>query len=386
MGWKSLLQTILIAMVLGLAILISSVSATEFATGETVYIIDTVTIDDDLFAGSQSATISGTIRGDLFVSGMYCAVDGKVDGSIMAFAYEFKLSGDCANSVRVFCRSADIDGHIERNLMAFSETFVLGRKGWVEKDIDITAGTATIQGRTGGRLRVNGGQVYLSGQVDGDVVIEAENVVVQPTAIIGGNLIVTSKNEPKIEPGAQILGETEYSLPEKEETGGYDFGDFLFDVWSLFALALVGGLIMAVCKGFTRELTNQITRHWLKSLGLGFVFFVCLPLAAAILFVTIVGVPLGVLTLAAWLALWYFSWIFTGIVVGEWTLKKLLSGKTPGMFWSMLLGMVMILLVVKIPYISFLLKLIVVFLAFGGFFLAAANRHAKFGQLGTPTE
>jgi len=419
-------RVLIAAVLLGLA-LSPAAFATRFMGGGSVYVADTVEIDDDLFTGGQNININGHIRGDLVAAGMSATLDGEVDGSVAAFVYDLKMCGDCRNSVRVFARRIDIDGHIERNLMAFGEEVIIGTHGWVEKDIHFGASTVLIQGHVGGKLEGSGDKVYISGQIDGDVKIEAPEVVVQPTAIIGGNLTTTGYKEPKIEPGAQILGETTHSTPKKKEPKGYSFLSFLCDAWSFLALALTGGVLLGFFGGFTLDVTQQIKTHWLKSLGLGFVFFVGLPIAAVILIVTLIGIPLGVVVLAGWGLLCYLAKVFIAIIVGDWLLRKLRGGRSPKAFWSMILGVVVIILALKIPFFGFLAKILIatiiggwiltrlrrrgshqvfrsiilgvvvilvlatpfigpvinatiIFLAFGGFFLAAAERHAQTRQ------
>jgi cytoskeletal protein CcmA (bactofilin family) len=379
-GNRRRLTLILPAAAIWLIALTASGYATEFMGGESVYIIDSVTINDDLISGSQSTTVSGKVRGDLITMGMSTTVDGEVNGSINSFVMDFKMSGHCFNSVRTFAWRTDIDGRIERNLLAYSETVVLGRMGWVEKDVNFSANTLTMQGRIGGDLKGGGGQVYISGQIDGDVHLEAEEIVIQPSAIIGGKLTTIGKREPKIEPGAQILGETVHTPPEKKKKSGYGFGDFIIDAWSFLALALTGGVLLLLFRGFTCGVTCYIQSHWLKSLGLGFVFFICLPIAAAILIVTLIGIPMGLIVIGGWLLLFYLAKIFAALIAGEWVLKKFRGGNAPARFWSLLLGLIIIILLLKIPVLGILLKLAILFLAYGGFVLAAVEWYEQLRQ------
>jgi len=359
---------------------VASSFATEFMSGQSVYITDTVTINDDLLSGAQNTTIGGNVRGDLITFGMSTTVDGEVQGSITSFVSDFKMTGRCFNSVRAFAWRIDIDGRIERNLMAYSQTVVLGRQGWVEKDVNFGAATLTIQGRIGGNLKGSGGHVYISGQIDGDVELEAEDIVIQPSAIIGGNLYTVGKREPKIEPGAQILGETEHDLPQAKKPDTYTFSDFVIDAWSFLALALTGGVLLLLFKGFACGVTCYVESHWWKSLGLGFVFFICLPIAAIILMITLIGIPMGLMVLAGWVLLFYLAKIFAALIVGEWILKKYHGGKAPGRFWSLLLGLVIMTLVLKIPVLGLIIKFAILFLTFGGFVLAAAEWHSQMRQ------
>ncbi len=356
----------------------STASASRFTSGQSVYIADSVEINDDLFISGQKVNVDGHVRGDLVFVGMSAGFAGEVDGSIMAGVYDFDMSGRCRNSVRVFARRIDIDGHIERNLMVFGENVVLGSEGWVEKDVHAGAVTLIIQGRIGGKLEGSCGQVIISGQIDGDVRLEADDLIIQPTAIIGGALNVYSKNEPKIEPGAQILGKiTKYLPKEKEKPRGYTFADFLIDSWSFLTLVLTGGIMLAFFRGFTGEVTGQVKSQWLKSLALGFVFFICLPILALILVITLVGIPLGLMVMAGWLILFYLAKIFAGIIIGDLALRKLRGGRPPNLFWAMVLGLLIIILLLNIPVLWIPIKLAIVLLTFGGFSLAAAKRHGR---------
>lgn len=356
----------------------STASATRFSSGQSIYIADSVEINDDFFATAQNTNVNGHIRGDLVIVGMSAGFDGEVDGSVMVGVYDFDMSGHCRNSVRAFAKQISIDGHIERNLMVFGADVVLGKSGWVEKDVHFGGGTFLVQGRIGGILRGSGDEIFISGQIDGNVYLEAGKVVIQPTAIIGGMLEVCGKNEPKIEPGAQILGEISHcSTGEKKKAAGYELADFFIDFWSFLALALTGGMMLAFFKGFTREVTGQVKSQWLKSLGLGFVFFICLPIAAVILMVTLVGLPLGLMVLAGWLVLFYLTKVFGGIIIGDWILRKLRGGRPPKPFWAMVLGLLIIILLLNIPVLWVPIKLALIFLVFGGFFLAVARRNGR---------
>ena len=366
------------AAVVAWGVWLASASATRLSGGSAVYVADTVEINDDLLGAARNITVNGHIRGDLITGAMSTTVDGQVDGSIIAFCYDFKLTGNCRNSVRAFAGRVDIDGHVERNLIAFGQTVALSRQGWVEKDVHVGAATLLVQGRVGGILRADADEVFISGQIDGDVKITSDNIVIQPTAIIGGNLITSGKKDPKIEPGAQILGQITHELPKKAEgKGGYGFGDFLGDMWSLLALAATGGLLLGLFRGFVREVTESIKTQWAKSLGLGFVFLVCLPIAAAILALTLIGIPLALVVLAGWLLLFYLAKVFAGLLVGEWALTKLRHGRPAPAFWAMVVGLVIILLVLKIPYLWFVVKVAILMFGFGGFFLAASRRHTQ---------
>ena len=369
---------VMTAAMMGVMLAVSPGAATQFIGERSVFIADTIEINDDVFVSGQSANVHGHVRGDLFLFGVTARFGGEVDGSVAAGVYDFNMTGRCRNSIRVLARGVAIDGHIERNLIAFGENVVIGRDGWIEKDVHFGVSSLTIQGRIGGKVKGKGEQIFISGQIDGDVDVEGKDLIIQPTAIIGGSLNFCSKEEPKIEPGAQILGQVTHSLPgQKEKAEGYTLGDFLIDSWSYLALVLAGGIMLAFCGGFAGEVTVQIKTQWLKSLLLGLVFVVCLPMMAVILLITLIGIPLGLIVLAVWLVLFYLAKVFGGIVIADWLLRKLRRGQPPRVFWAMVLGVAIVVAFMNVPYVGLSIKLVCVLLTFGGFFLAAAERHVK---------
>jgi hypothetical protein len=58
------------------------------------------------------------------------------------------------------------------------------------------------------------------------------------------------------------------------------------------------------------------------SLLLGFVLLVCAPVAALLLLVTLIGIPLGLLAIALYLALLPVAYASAGIGLGEWALGR----------------------------------------------------------------
>jgi hypothetical protein len=57
------------------------------------------------------------------------------------------------------------------------------------------------------------------------------------------------------------------------------------------------------------------------SMLLGFVFLVCMPMGALILFITLVGIPIGLFALALCSALLPVADVSAGIGLGDWALR-----------------------------------------------------------------
>jgi hypothetical protein len=213
--------------------------------------------------------------------------------------------------------------------------------------------------------------LVISGQIDGEVFIEAEEITVLPSAIIGGKLRYKSDQEAKVEDGAQIFEGIERITPDAPQAGGYTLGSFLWDAWWFLAAIVVGGVLLILFKPFVSEVKDTLLQSSLRSLGLGFLFLVCLPVAAVVLAITLLGVPLGVLTLICWFVLLYISKIFVALAVGEWLLARLRNGKISAPLLSLIAGLLLLTIVTLVPYAGMLIQIMIVSLGFGAFFITA---------------
>jgi cytoskeletal protein CcmA (bactofilin family) len=294
-----------------------------------------------------------------------------IENSFMAAGRRVDVNGTIYNSVRAFGQDINVRGHIERNLIAIGGTLIIDNLGWIEKDLTIYGGEAIIRGRIDGSINGAAGEVVISGQIDGDVTLEADEITVLPSAIIGGKLKYESKNEAKVEEGAQIFEGVERIAPEKPTGGGYSFGSFLWDAWWYLASVVVGVVLLVLFRPFVLDTKKTMLVSSLPSLGIGFLFLVCLPVAAVVLAITLLGAPLAALTVLGWIILLYVAKVFVGLAVGEWLLTRLRGGRTPRSFPSLLVGLLLLTFVTLIPYVGFLIKVMIVSLGFGAFFITA---------------
>jgi hypothetical protein len=347
-----------------------SAYATDYRSGDVVQITEGEILDD-VFAYGGSINLSAGVLGDFLAAGQTVTIskEAEIDNSVMAAGQNVDLDGRVGNSARLAGQYLTIRGHIERNLMGFSQKTIVASDAWIEKDATLMAGEIIINGHIGGELNGSCGTATITGQVDGDVELETDKIVVQSNAIIGGKLKYRSDNDATIEEGARILGGAE-RLPPRE-AAGYSLADFVWDAWWFFASFAVGVLLLIMFRPFMSDMVHDFSVHSGKTVGLGFLFLVCLPVAAVVLMLTLVGIPLGVLILLGWLILAYLAKIFVGLALGDMLLGRARASRPWGMILALFIGMAIIALVVRIPYLGWLAWFIILATGFGGFFLTA---------------
>jgi hypothetical protein len=98
-----------------------------------------------------------------------------------------------------------------------------------------------------------------------------------------------------------------------------------------------------------------VRTRFAKSVLLGFVMLVCIPIAALLFFITIIGVPLGLLLIATYLTLLVVGYVTSGIALGEWTLMRLKFDRRDSRYWRIgaaALGVLIVGLLARVPWLG----------------------------------
>ena len=356
------LPAILIAMIL---VIFTSVSVLAFdaRAGDTITVASGEVVDDDLYVGAETVIIDGTINGDLWAAGSKIIVNGIVTGSVMAVGQTIDISGDVGHAVRVAGATINIRGNVDGDLMVAGGEVNIASTAEIKGDLLLGAGNVRIDGLIEGDIKGGGGEVTISNGVEGDIELKVESLTILSTADIGGDLSYTSEDKADIRSGAQIGGVTTHKLPSVKEEPSIPFPFALFSgiVGKIigFLMALIAGLVIILIA--PRRLTSiaeAIRSRPGPSAGWGAMILFLTPIAAIIVCLTIVGIPVGLIALALWGIAIYLAQIPVGLLIGRLILGRFraVEGKaiTVG---ALALGLLILKLLGLIPYAGFVIGL-----------------------------
>ncbi len=358
----------ILTMILVLLIFDSSFG-TEFKAADNFFFPDTAIIYDDLVITGGNIKLDGIVEGDLISACRSLVQSGLILGSLNAGAQNLDILGEVKGSVRGFAQNINVNGKLDRNLIAFGYMLDVKPDAEIGKDVTAFCGKMTLHGKLGGSLKGSMGELVISGVVNGDVSVKAEKITLMPTARILGDFKYKSEKEAEIESGAQVSGETVWielkvekdKKPKSIFTGKSLITEMLF----LLALMVTGIVLTLIFKKNLHQAKQAVGDSFLKSLGLGFVFMVCIPIAILILMVTVIGIPIAIIALFAYAILIYIAKIPVATFVGEKIIKALGKQGEPSLIWSMLLGLVVLILLLNIPYLEWPIYFVVLFTGFG---------------------
>jgi hypothetical protein len=252
---------------------------------------------------------------------------------------------------------------VDRNATVAGGNVSLDSAGVIEKNAYFAGGTVQITGTVRGGLAAAGGNVTINGVVGRDVQVAGEELYIGPRAQIAGNLRykVPPKNV-RIDSAARISG-TVTALPVESKWGVERW------LW-LLGLLLIGVVVVALFPRFSAEAAEILPRRPIAAAIVGVGWFFLALLAIAVLWFTVIGRPLAVLTLGTYMIL-----LFLGdIPVGVWLGRRLLSfreGARRHVVLEYLVGGVVLLAVMLIPVIGQVVLLIVTCLGIGLILLEA---------------
>ncbi|MFZ5644863.1 MAG: hypothetical protein ACOY46_14860 [Bacillota bacterium] len=328
-------------------------------------------IEGPLFVSGNNIVINADVDGDVFAAGETVSVYGKISGDLLAVGNQVRINGIIDGDARVAAAEISVGGTISKSLTAAAGDIILLSGSRVSRDMVAAAGNMTLSGNLGRHFAGAGESVFLNNNINGDVRLwSVDELKIGSGAAISGNLVYGSGKEASVDPQAKIGGTTSWNqLQPREKPVQTEGFSWLAQLAWFAAGVLVWGVFSLVFPGIWRSLSMKIIQQPLPGLGWGFLFLLVTPLAALILLITVVGIPISLALITAYAALLYAGKIIIGDAIG-----RLLSGrfgwekKIPDIV-PFMTGFAILILLTNIPVVGFLANLTVAAMALGAVFL-----------------
>ena len=237
-------------------------------------------------------------------------------------------------------------------------------RGDTTGDVIVIDGDVLVRGTVKGDLVVINGEVTLRGSVTGDVIAGKDKVIVGDRGRIGGDLRYGDK-KPEGATSDKVKGDVKRFDIESIAApagAGIVLGLWLAVTVSIFLLGLVLLLL------FPRA-ADAVTRVGAgKSLLVGLLLFILLPILALVALVTIIGLPLGLVLLLAFVVL-----LAIGYVSAAWLLGRRILKPPKARILAFLVGLVLLRLLALIPFVGGLISFLATLLGLGALVIAAGR-------------
>ena len=367
----------------GLLLAGASLAAQE--AGETVTKQGTIT--EDLYLAGGTLEVSADVQGDVVAAGGKIIITQHVTGDVLAAGGDVTVTADVLDDVRAVGGSVALGGSIDGDAIAAGGTVRLRPDATVGGRAWLAGGEVDVAGRISTQLKAGGGKITISGSIDGDVELMADEIEILPTARIAGALTYRSPREARIDPAAQITGGVTRLPIEERSVAGAIVAQLLF----IAATGVLGVALILTFPAFSLGTIRTLAGEPWKSLGLGTGVLVGGPVVAIFMMVTVVGLALGG-TLLVLYGLALLAGCLTGALYAGDAVLRLL-GRAPrasvGMaIAALFIGLAVISALAAIPVAGGLLRLAVLLFGLGALTLTASRawqaRRAQRGASDAP--
>ncbi|HEY7554467.1 MAG TPA: polymer-forming cytoskeletal protein [Candidatus Binatia bacterium] len=367
-------QIITAASVAALIFFLSTAAAQERArqrrSGSHATVPASQVVDGDYFAFGETVEISGTINGDLYASGGQVVIDGRVNGDVLVAGGRVSLSGTVSQDVRAAGGQVAITGNVGRNLTVAGGNVEIASSAVVRGGVVAAGGSVDLAAPVGSAAKIAAGTLIIANRIAGDVEAAVGTLRIASRAEIGGNVSYWSGQEASVSEGARINGKIVRNVPpERPRFFPAAFFAWLVFVSINFVCTLILGLLSArfLPRYHQSVITTLRERPW-ASLGVGFIAAVALPVVCALLFATVLAIPLALILLVAFFILLYWSRIYAIGRIGDSILAHLRPASSRAS--AFVLGLFVYYILAVIPFIGWLVAPLVILFGLGAELIA----------------
>lgn len=362
-----------------------SVFAINVKTGDNLSI--RTAIYEDVYVGAGTVTISAPIYGDLVVAGGTIIINDTISGDLIVGGGEVTVNGYIGDDIRGAGGKLYINSTVKGDVVIAGGEVSLSKRSIVEGSVLAGTGTIIIDGVIKDELKCAGGELVLNGIVEGVASCRGEKININgtikgrselaaSTISLGGqaafydDVNYWSDNDKLSFGQAMKGGAAKYDPSLKFETNKWQYLGFASVLGVLWYLSVIFIFILLIQYLFSTTFNKAATTaadRTLPSIGLGLIYFIGFPIAAAMIMITIIGIPVGVLGLIIYMMLIALATVITALLVANW-----LNNRRTGKSWSywqlsfVALGLFVVLKLLSfIPFIGWLVMFALACLAFG---------------------
>lgn len=362
--------------------------ATKFLYGNNIRIVEPVY--EDVYIAGGSVVINAPIYGDLIMAGGRVYLNDYVKNDVLVAGGEIFINGNVGDDVRSAGGRITIQKDVSGDLVMTGGAVIVEKPvtvngtllcsggevvvdGIINGDIKTAAGTFTLNGVAAGALETRSSTVNINGEARGPAVLAANTLALGKAASFAGNVRYFTGR------GAMNFGNTlkgvtaTYDPALRMQTAKWYFLGSATFLGLIMYLVVTFLIIMALQYLFGKkfsEASNIVFTSTAKSLGAGALFFIAVPIAIFITFLTVIAIPVSLILLLLYIMLIMLAVSITAVVAANWlnnrTAQQWSYFKLVAASFAMF---VLIKLISLTPFLGAPLAILLVCLAFGSILL-----------------
>ncbi|MCL2323072.1 MAG: hypothetical protein FWC47_13340 [Oscillospiraceae bacterium] len=310
--------------------------------------------------------VSADIDGTSIVFGNGIDIKGNINGDLISFGNYITMEGSVDGNSYLFGNSISLIGKVSRDFFGFGSNISIKDSAQVLRDVIMFSANNTVTGNVGRNISSYAGTTSLNGSIGGNAYIEG-SMNLNSSATINGNLNQVNDKEDSLN-GAKVSGDVKYTYRNpnvNEITMAQRISSTIRSFIFFLILGTVIWLIVIFLKPSFIKKGMDLLEKPLQTIGLGAIILIVAPIAIIITLITIVGIPIGIISAMIYGILIYLSRFLFSIIIANFLVKKLNLKSFHNNFWYVLLTFLIVSILSKIPYLSTILAIAYVCAVFG---------------------
>ena len=328
------------------------------AQSMTTHVAKHKTIDGSVYSAGKTVRIAGTVNGDVHCAGQEVYITGVVKGDVLCAGQIIKVTGTVEGSVRVAGQEVTLAGHIGHAASIAGDVVTLQKDAHIVQDATLAGNTVRVTGDVGRDATVTGNVLNVEGTVGRTLMYSGGRIDINKGASVLGGIVYQSGNSITIDDSATVKGEVERKKQESNQ-GGFSFIHALtiFLAMMLFALALV-----LLWPKLIHSTSDIAVRSLGKTMLVGLVASLVVPVGIVVLAMSLVGLPLAILALLIGLTVAMLSWPVAAYYFGSMFMSK---SKNPIAIMALGASVLLVVGVLPLPIITILAMIFAYFIGTG---------------------
>jgi hypothetical protein len=347
-------KVIQLVCVFSLVPLLASASSV-IRTSDVVQISEDQVVSGDFYAGGDQVLSAGEIEGDMYTAALQTVIiHGEIEDDLVAVGQKVLVTGSVGDDVRIAAGNVIIEGVVGSDVVIAAENIAITSDAEIGADALFFADSFVHEGVIKGAIKGYARDARIDGEILGDVELETrESLTLGSKAHLHGDLRYISNQDLVRAIDATVVGDitkerVQVTVLESREV----------NIMPVIILLFTTLMYVLILRNRVLTITNTIVDKPVLPACVGIAAIFVSPVLAAFLLLTVLGIPIGITFLFAYVTALTFAWSFGGVVVG--VLLARYIGKTDSIhiFW-MMIGAVVYAILPFIPFIGLPLMLLI---------------------------
>lgn len=333
-------------------------------------ILPNVYAEDSNYLNVSNNTVK-KVNHSMFTVGDDVSTNNMVKGIDFTAGNNLNISG--SSEYGMFAgNSINFKGMVTRDLFMAGNDIVIDSSANIARDLYLAGNSVMISADIKGSIFVVAREVIIdSKEIDGDVTLTGDKLTISDNTKINGTLKYNDNIEYS-NTNASIKEIKTYHVEDNNKDEIPSISSILLGIVTSFLVALVIYLLLPTSYKVLDEVKKDKV---LKTFGNGFLFLIAVPVISIVLMISIVCIPLAIITLLLYGIIIYLSSIISSVYFGKLIGNKIL--KLNNVYLQILIGIVITELVRLIPVIGGLYSFVIIILGVGLVYNMLMKLHKK---------